>query len=91
MRGQVETGSRSRGGSLPHAGQGERLRFAEVGMTNSDYMPDGTPKPGMPPVQLYDLDADPGETKNVSSENPEVVSRLKKLFGALARSGRNRS
>ncbi|MCX5685209.1 MAG: sulfatase-like hydrolase/transferase, partial [Planctomycetota bacterium] len=31
---------------------------------------------GLPAVQLYDLSADLGETKNVQAENPAVVARL---------------
>ena len=30
--------------------------------------------------ELYDLDADPGETKNVADEHPQVVERLKGLI-----------
>jgi arylsulfatase A-like enzyme len=30
-----------------------------------------------PDPQLYDLDADPGETRNVASEHPELVARLR--------------
>jgi arylsulfatase A-like enzyme len=33
-----------------------------------------------PPGQLYDLDADPGETKNLWREHPDVVERLTKLL-----------
>ena len=38
------------------------------------------PKPGEPVGQLYNLAEDPQETKNVWSENPEVVERLAKLL-----------
>jgi arylsulfatase A-like enzyme len=30
-----------------------------------------------PAPQLYDLDADPGETKNVADDHPEIVARLR--------------
>ncbi|HEX7899882.1 MAG TPA: arylsulfatase [Planctomycetota bacterium] len=36
--------------------------------------------PGEPPGQLYDLAADPGETKNLYAEKPEVVARLSALL-----------
>ena len=29
---------------------------------------------------LFDLDADPGETKNVATQNPNVVDELKKAL-----------
>ena len=31
-----------------------------------------------PAPQLYDLDADPGETRNVAGEHPEILDRLRK-------------
>lgn len=33
-------------------------------------------KQGLPPIQLYDMESDPSETKNVQAENPEIVDRL---------------
>jgi len=33
-------------------------------------------------VELYDLSIDPGESKNVAAENPEVVARLRKQLRA---------
>ncbi len=46
-------------------------------------------KKGMPEVQLYDLDADIGETKNVQAEFPEVVGRLTKLLEQIISNGRS--
>ena len=39
--------------------------------------------PAGPPVQLYDVSADIGETKNVAEENPDVVDRMQKLIAGL--------
>lgn len=66
------------------------LKFAQVGMVNSDFTPAGEQKPGAPPMQLYDLAADPGETQNVLSIHPEIVSRLTKLFEQLRDAKRSR-
>ena len=66
------------------------LKFAQVGMVNSDFTPDGQPKPDAPPMQLYDLAADPGETKNLYRDHPEIVARLTKLFEQLRDATRSR-
>jgi arylsulfatase A-like enzyme len=45
---------------------------------------------GLPPVQLYDLDADPGETKNLQAEHPDIVQRLTARLEAYRAAGRSR-
>lgn len=52
------------------------------------------PRPGQeaadaPRVQLYDLSADPAETKNVQAEQPEVVERLSNLLQKYVSEGRS--
>jgi arylsulfatase A-like enzyme len=42
------------------------------------------------PAQLYDLHNDPGETKNLYAEYPEVVSRMSQLLKEVKQSGRSR-
>ena len=42
------------------------------------------------PGQLYDLDADPGETTNLSWQKPEVVKQLTLLLDQSKTSGRSR-
>jgi len=44
---------------------------------------------GLPKVQLYDLQADPGETKNLHLEHAEVVDRLGALLVRYEQSGRS--
>jgi arylsulfatase A-like enzyme len=43
----------------------------------------------LPPVQLYDLRADIGETRNLQAEHPEVVARLTKLLELYVENGRS--
>ena len=52
------------------------------------------PKPGeepagSPPIQLYDMDADVGEQKNVHGEHPEIVAELTALLTDYLRRGRS--
>ena len=49
------------------------------------------PKPGEPKGQLYDLVADPGETRNLWSDHPEIVARLEQLLEKLRSAGSSRS
>jgi arylsulfatase A len=46
-------------------------------------------KAGTPPVQLYDMSADVGESKNLQTEHPEVVERLTKLMEKYVADGRS--
>jgi hypothetical protein len=39
--------------------------------------------------QLYNLANDPNETKNIASENPEIVERLIKLTADIVKNGRS--
>ena len=57
---------------------------AFVGSVNSDITPEGKIKKDAPPGQLYDLDADVTQTKNVYRQYPEVVAELKTLLKTYA-------
>ena len=46
-------------------------------------------KQGLPTIQLYDLDADPAEARNVQAENPETVERLTRLLERYVANGRS--
>lgn len=54
-----------------------------------------SPRPGqddaskLPLVQLFDLEADIGETRNLQAEHPEVVAQLTQLMEKYAREGRS--
>jgi arylsulfatase A-like enzyme len=56
----------------------------------SDPKPDvAAADPTLPPVQLYDLEADPGERKNLITEHPDVADGLVKLLAKAIREGRS--
>lgn len=44
---------------------------------------------GLPPVQLYDLETDVGETANVQDQHPEIVERLTALLEKYVAEGRS--
>ncbi len=52
------------------------------------------PKPGaktadLPAVQLYDLEADPAESRNVQADHPDVVAKLRALLEKYRAEGRS--
>jgi arylsulfatase A-like enzyme len=49
-----------------------------------------TPGPGEPVGELYDLAADPSETKNLYLEKPAIVRELAELLERVQREGRSR-
>jgi arylsulfatase A len=56
----------------------------------SDPRPGAPVEKDLPPVQLYDLDADPKETRNLQATHQDVVRRLTTLLEEYQRSGRSR-
>jgi len=48
------------------------------------------PEPSQPPGQLFHLDDDPRETKNLAVEKPEIVARLQAELERIRKAGRTR-
>jgi len=74
---------------LDHQGSGgNNYEFASGFIEGLDqyYIEDSDPEA---PGQLYDLETDPGETRNLYSQHPEVVARLKQQMDAWVENGRS--
>lgn len=56
----------------------------------SDPKPDAARSGNMPPVQLYDVSADPAEEHNLAAEEPELVERLTALMERYIQEGKSR-
>jgi hypothetical protein len=46
-------------------------------------------KQGLPEVQLYDLERDPGETRNLHQEHPERVEQMLRRLEQIVQDGRS--
>jgi arylsulfatase A-like enzyme len=53
-------------------------------------VPGSAEERGLPPVQLFDLEADPSEKTNLQSARPEIVRRLTALLETYRKTGRSR-
>ena len=71
---------------LDHTGSGGNRYENDPGL-KPFLLPDTAPNA---PGQLYNLEIDPGETKNLSVERPEIVAELKALLEQSKTAGRSR-
>jgi arylsulfatase A-like enzyme len=53
-------------------------------------LPGSADERALPPVQLFDLEADPRETTNLQAAHPEIVGRLTTLLERYRKTGRSR-
>ena len=71
---------------LDHTGSGGNRYDNDPGL-KSFILPDTAPGA---PGQLYNLEADPGETRNLYFDQPQIVKELKTLLEQSKKSGRSR-
>ncbi len=55
----------------------------------SDPKPGSPEEKGLPPTQLYDLEADPKESTNLVGAQPEIAARLDRLLASFRDAGRS--
>ena len=48
------------------------------------------PMKGMPDYQLYNLESDPGESRNVAADHPDIIARLATILERFRSRGRSR-
>ena len=53
-------------------------------------VPGSPEEQGLPPVQLFDLEADPAEKTNLQDKHPDIVQRLTALLESYRKTGRSR-
>ena len=70
---------------LAHQGSGGN-RYESDRLLEKYRLPETAPEA---PGQLYDLEADPGETKNLYFDQPTVVEELKSLLQDSIKNGRS--
>ncbi|MCG8650682.1 MAG: arylsulfatase [Pirellulales bacterium] len=70
---------------LAHRGSGGN-GYENHRLLKKYYLPDSAPEA---PGQLYDLQSDPGETKNLYFENPQMVQQLSELLEESIQQGRS--
>jgi arylsulfatase A len=71
------------------AGDGVNQRWCrEEGVPQDMPDPEATAK-GLPPIQLYNIESDPGETVNVQAQHPDVVDALLKQLRQHISRGRS--
>ncbi len=75
-----------------HRGPWKYLDHPGSGGNNYENNPGLKPfhTPDTAPAQLYNLETDPGETKNLHAEHPEIVKELKSLLDQSKSTGRSR-
>jgi arylsulfatase A-like enzyme len=57
--------------------------YARLGLSNSDVDAHGKIKPEAPPVQLYNLATDPGQTTNAAAAEPQRAAAMQKRLVEL--------
>ena len=71
---------------LAHKGSGGN-RYEKHSLLKEYFLPDTAPDA---PGQLYNLEADPGETNNLAIQEPEIAAELQNLLKDSLASGRSR-
>ena len=77
----VYIGARGSGGFGGNTGGPGALAWAQE--INSDITPDGKYHANAPKQQLYDLEADRSQARNVIREHPEVAQEMRQLLQGL--------